>query len=52
VQCAIQTVYSSACMTVDANSKTDLLIYLCYKVSAYVVLNLGEDAALVAFMFC
>jgi hypothetical protein len=26
--------------------------YLVYKVSAYVLMNLGEDAALVALMFC
>lgn len=25
---------------------------LAYRVSAYVLMNLGEDAALVAFMFC
>ena len=26
--------------------------YLAYRVSAYVLMNLGEDAALVALMFC
>lgn len=26
--------------------------YLVYRVSAYVLMNLGEDAAMVAFMFC
>jgi hypothetical protein len=30
----------------------DTLAYWAYRVSAYVVLNLGEDAALVAIMFC
>jgi hypothetical protein len=27
-------------------------LYLSYRFSAYVLINLGEDAALVAFMFC
>jgi hypothetical protein len=26
--------------------------YLAYRVADYVVLNLGEDAAMVAFVFC
>ena len=26
--------------------------YLAYRLADYVVLNLGEDAAMVAFMFC
>jgi hypothetical protein len=26
--------------------------YLAYRVADYVVLNLGEDAAMVAFLFC
>jgi hypothetical protein len=26
--------------------------YLAYKLSAYVLMNLGEDAALVALVFC
>lgn len=26
--------------------------YITYRVAAYVVMNLGEDAAMVAFMFC
>jgi hypothetical protein len=26
--------------------------YLAYRFSAYVLMNLGEDAAMVAFMFC
>jgi hypothetical protein len=26
--------------------------YASYRVSSYVLMNLGEDAALVAFMFC
>jgi hypothetical protein len=26
--------------------------YLAYRVADYVTLNLGEDAAVVAFMFC
>jgi hypothetical protein len=41
-----------ASMINTQSPKADLFIYLCYKVSAYVVLNLGEDAALVALMFC
>ena len=39
-------------MFTTASPKVDAFIYLCYKVSAYVVINLGEDAAWVAFMFC
>jgi hypothetical protein len=30
----------------------ETLVYWLYRASAYVVLNLGEDAALVAIMFC
>ncbi len=30
----------------------EFFVGLCYRISAYVVMNLGEDAALVAFMFC
>jgi hypothetical protein len=30
----------------------DILAYWAYRLSAYVVLTLGEDAALVAVMFC
>jgi hypothetical protein len=30
----------------------DTAYYLSYRVADYVVLNLGEDAAMVAFMFC
>ena len=26
--------------------------YISYRLAAYVVMNLGEDAAMVAFMFC
>ena len=36
---------SPAAWTVDAGW------YLAYRVADYVVLNLGEDAAMVAFMF-
>jgi len=39
-------------MTSISNSKADWLLYLCYQASAYVVMNLGEDTALVALMFC
>jgi hypothetical protein len=42
----------STSMITTPSPKLDVLVYLCYKMSAYVVLNLGEDAALVAFMFC
>jgi hypothetical protein len=41
-----------ASMITTQSAKLDAFIYLCYKVSAYVVVNLGEDAAWVAFMFC
>jgi hypothetical protein len=34
------------------NWSTESGWYLVYKVSAYVLMNLGEDAALVALMFC
>jgi hypothetical protein len=27
-------------------------LYASYRISAYLLMNLGEDAALVAFMFC
>jgi hypothetical protein len=30
----------------------DVLTCLAYRIVSYVVLNLGEDAALVALMFC
>jgi hypothetical protein len=33
-------------------SVMETVVYWLYRVSAYVVLNLGEDAALAAFMFC
>ncbi|WP_342619146.1 hypothetical protein [Rhodoferax sp. GW822-FHT02A01] len=26
--------------------------YLAYQIAAYVILNLGEDVAMAAFMFC
>jgi len=29
-----------------------MLAFLAYRVAAYVLMNLGEDAAMVAFMFC
>ncbi len=32
--------------------RIEALYYLAYRVAAYVLMNLGEDAALVAFMFC
>jgi hypothetical protein len=38
------------CMTSPLLS--DTLAYWAYRISAYLVLNLGEDAALVAVMFC
>jgi hypothetical protein len=38
------------CMTTPFQS--DTFAYWAYRLSAYVVLNLGEDAALVAVMFC
>jgi hypothetical protein len=31
---------------------TETAVYWLYRLSAYVVLNLGEDAALAAFIFC
>jgi hypothetical protein len=31
---------------------SDALTCLAYRIASYVVLNLGEDAALVALMFC
>ncbi len=34
------------------NWNAETLWYLVYKASAYVLMNLGEDAALVALMFC
>jgi len=30
----------------------DTVAYMVYRLASYVVLNLGEDAALLAFMFC
>jgi len=30
----------------------DTALYLSYRLSAYLLMNLGEDAALVAFVFC
>lgn len=30
----------------------DALTYLLYRISGYALTNLGEDAALIAFMFC
>jgi len=30
----------------------DTAVYLVYRVASYVALNLGEDAAILAFMFC
>ena len=31
---------------------SEALWYLAYRVSSYALMNLGEDAAMVAFMFC
>lgn len=39
---------NALCMGLNAESGW----YLVYRVSAYVLMNLGEDAALVALMFC
>jgi len=33
------------------NLGSDYLCYLAYRLATYVVLNLGEDVALAAFMF-
>jgi hypothetical protein len=30
----------------------DTVVYMVYRVASYVALNLGEDVALLAFMFC
>lgn len=30
----------------------DTLVYLAYRLASYLTLNLGEDAAVLAFMFC
>jgi hypothetical protein len=38
--------------SINAVPMQDTLLYWLYRASAYVVLNLGEDAALVAIMFC
>ena len=32
--------------------RIEALYYLAYRAAAYFLMNLGEDAALVAFMFC
>jgi len=37
-------------MTSDA--WLEAALYMAYRVAGYLALNLGEDAALVAFMFC
>jgi hypothetical protein len=29
-----------------------MLSYMVYRATAYVLMNLGEDAAMVAFLFC
>jgi hypothetical protein len=36
----------------SAQTLLETLAYWVYRVSAYLALNLGEDAALVAVMFC
>jgi hypothetical protein len=38
--------------SINAVPMQDTLVYWFYRASAYVVLNVGEDAALVAIMFC
>ncbi len=30
----------------------DTVIYTIYRLASYIALNLGEDAAVLAFMFC
>jgi hypothetical protein len=37
---------------INAKPMPETLVYWAYRASAYVVLNLGEDAALVAIFFC
>lgn len=36
----------------DWTPALESLVYLSYRLSAYLLLNLGEDAALVAIIFC
>jgi hypothetical protein len=38
--------------SINAVPMQDTLVYWLYRASAYLVLNVGEDAALVAIMFC
>jgi hypothetical protein len=45
---ASRTIY----LTMTAPVLSDTLAYWAYRFSAYVVLNMGEDAALVAILFC
>jgi len=30
----------------------DTVVYAVYRLASYIALNLGEDAAVLAFMFC
>lgn len=39
-------------VTLQWSPAVETALYLTYRIAAYVVVNLGEDAALVAFMFC
>jgi hypothetical protein len=34
------------------NSRSEAACFLFYRVCVYVLMNLGEDAAIAAFMFC
>lgn len=36
----------------SADLSMDTVIYLVYRLASYLTLNLGEDAAVLAFMFC
>lgn len=36
----------------SADLSMDTMVYLAYRLASYLTLNLGEDAAILAFMFC
>lgn len=36
----------------SADLSMDTVVYLVYRLASYLTLNLGEDAAVLAFMFC